>query len=128
MKPTHSIQHVLALSACAQQSNTPPFLAHHIRNPTSTSSALPNLPPHPPTSPRQAYPLDLVRTRLAAQTTESYYRGIGHALRTIVQDEGLRGLYRGLGPTLLQVCAAGEVCAAREGGLRACRVGGWVGV
>lgn len=50
-----------------------------------------------------AYPLDLVRTRLAAQTSRSYYHGIGHALRTIVQDEGARGLYRGLGPTLLQV-------------------------
>ncbi|EFN56052.1 hypothetical protein CHLNCDRAFT_35348 [Chlorella variabilis] len=50
-----------------------------------------------------AYPLDLVRTRLAAQTTRSYYTGIGHALRTIVADEGARGLYRGLGPTLLQV-------------------------
>ena len=50
----------------------------------------------------QAYPLDLVRTRLAAQTSSTYYRGIGGTLRTIVRDEGLAGLYRGLGPTLLQ--------------------------
>ena len=50
----------------------------------------------------QAYPLDLVRTRLAAQTTSSYYHGIGGTLRTIVRDEGLAGLYRGVGPTLLQ--------------------------
>ena len=51
----------------------------------------------------QAYPLDLVRTRLAAQTTSRYYHGIGSTLATIVRDEGLRGLYRGMGPTLLQV-------------------------
>lgn len=50
-----------------------------------------------------AYPLDLIRTRLAAQTTTRYYHGIGHAIRTIVQDEGAWGLYRGLGATLVQV-------------------------
>lgn len=50
-----------------------------------------------------AYPLDLVRTRLAAQTGQRYYRGVVHALRTIVADEGAVGLYRGLGATLLQV-------------------------
>ena len=42
----------------------------------------------------QAYPLDLVRTRLSAQTKTRYYQGIWHALRTIVKDEGVRGLYR----------------------------------
>ena len=51
----------------------------------------------------QAYPLDLVRTRLAAQTTSRYYKGIWHALSTIVKDEGVLGLYRGLGATLTQV-------------------------
>ena len=51
----------------------------------------------------QAYPLDLVRTRLAAQTTSHYYNGIWHALSTIVRDEGMLGLYRGLGATLTQV-------------------------
>ncbi|CAN1173907.1 Mitochondrial substrate carrier family protein B [Linum perenne] len=40
------------------------------------------------------YPLDLVRTRLAAQ-------GIGHALKTICKEEGVLGLYKGLGATLL---------------------------
>ena len=30
-----------------------------------------------------------------------YYRGIGHALQTIVQEEGILGLYKGLGATLL---------------------------
>ncbi|PIN09050.1 Mitochondrial solute carrier protein [Handroanthus impetiginosus] len=49
------------------------------------------------------YPLDLVRTRLAAQTNVSYYKGIWHALRTISKEEGLFGLYKGLGATLLGV-------------------------
>ncbi|XP_059628069.1 uncharacterized protein LOC132270884 [Cornus florida] len=49
------------------------------------------------------YPLDLVRTRLAAQTNVIYYRGIGHTLRTITREEGAFGLYKGLGATLLGV-------------------------
>jgi Mitochondrial carrier protein len=54
----------------------------------------------------QAYPLDLLRTRLAAQTTSSYYSGISGSLATIVRDEGFAGLYRGLGATLIQACKA----------------------
>ncbi|XP_057979087.1 uncharacterized protein LOC131165375 isoform X2 [Malania oleifera] len=49
------------------------------------------------------YPLDLVRTRLAAQTNVIYYRGIWHALHTICKEEGALGLYKGLGATLLGV-------------------------
>ncbi|KAK6929410.1 Mitochondrial substrate/solute carrier [Dillenia turbinata] len=49
------------------------------------------------------YPLDLVRTRLAAQRNVLYYRGISHALGTIVKEEGVMGLYRGLGATLMGV-------------------------
>ena len=45
------------------------------------------------------YPLDLVRTRLAAQTTVKHYDGLAHALYVIARDEGVRGLYRGLSPT-----------------------------
>lgn len=50
-----------------------------------------------------AYPLDLLRTRLAAQVSGAYYSGITSSLCTIVRDEGFVGLYRGLGATLLQV-------------------------
>ena len=72
--------------------------------PRSLSDPLPQRrSPCSPPPPPQAYPLDLVRTRLAAQTTRRYYRGIGHALATIVRDEGGLGLYRGLGATLIQV-------------------------
>ncbi|KAJ7547481.1 hypothetical protein O6H91_08G088000 [Diphasiastrum complanatum] len=49
------------------------------------------------------YPLDLVRTRLAAQTNVKYYNGIIHTLITISRDEGLKGIYRGMGTTLLGV-------------------------
>ncbi|XP_027336642.1 mitochondrial substrate carrier family protein B [Abrus precatorius] len=49
------------------------------------------------------YPLDLVRTRLAAQRSLMYYRGISHAFSTICKEEGFLGLYKGLGATLLGV-------------------------
>ncbi|GMH23062.1 hypothetical protein Nepgr_024905 [Nepenthes gracilis] len=49
------------------------------------------------------YPLDLVRTRLAAQRNAIYYKGICHALHTISVEEGIVGLYKGLGATLLGV-------------------------
>ncbi|KAK1651262.1 hypothetical protein QYE76_069067 [Lolium multiflorum] len=55
------------------------------------------------TAASMTYPLDLVRTRLAAQTNTAYYRGISHALFAICRDEGPRGLYKGLGATLLGV-------------------------
>jgi solute carrier family 25 phosphate transporter 23/24/25/41 len=50
-----------------------------------------------------AYPLDLIRTRLAAQSETILYDGITDAVRKITQEEGFFGLYRGLGATLLQV-------------------------
>ncbi|KAF5802360.1 putative mitochondrial carrier domain protein [Helianthus annuus] len=49
------------------------------------------------------YPLDLIRTRLAAQRSTIYYNGMWHALGTICRDEGVFGLYKGLGATLLGV-------------------------
>ncbi|KAL3826042.1 hypothetical protein ACJIZ3_022071 [Penstemon smallii] len=55
------------------------------------------------TSASVTYPLDLVRTRLAAQRSAIYYQGIRHALRTICKDEGFLGLYKGMGATLLGV-------------------------
>ncbi|XP_057441886.1 uncharacterized protein LOC130733679 [Lotus japonicus] len=55
------------------------------------------------TAATSTYPLDLVRTRLAAQTNFTYYRGIWHALQTIIKEEGILGLYKGLGTTLLTV-------------------------
>ena len=50
-----------------------------------------------------AYPLDLIRTRLAAQSEKLLYDGALDAVKKIVREEGAVGLYRGLGATLLQV-------------------------
>ncbi|MED6170749.1 hypothetical protein PIB30_034016 [Stylosanthes scabra] len=55
------------------------------------------------TASASTYPLDLVRTRLAAQTNTTYYSGIFQALQTISKEEGIFGLYKGLGTTLLTV-------------------------
>lgn len=51
-------------------------------------------------------PLDLVKTKLQAQGglrvegQTGYYNGLIGSLRMIWQEEGFRGLYRGLGPTI----------------------------
>lgn len=47
-------------------------------------------------------PLDVLKTRLQLQRTSHLRRGgIAGGLSSIVKEEGLKGLYRGLGPTLL---------------------------
>uniref|UniRef100_K3WLW9 Mitochondrial thiamine pyrophosphate carrier 1 n=1 Tax=Globisporangium ultimum (strain ATCC 200006 / CBS 805.95 / DAOM BR144) TaxID=431595 RepID=K3WLW9_GLOUD len=47
------------------------------------------------------YPIDLIRTRLATQlNSDIRYHGIRHAAQRIRAEEGLLGLYRGLGATL----------------------------
>ena len=49
------------------------------------------------------YPLDLLRTRLAAQQEPRVYRGLWHAAASVVRREGARRLYAGLSPALVQV-------------------------
>jgi len=49
-------------------------------------------------------PLDVVKTKLQAQRAtfgQADYLGISGTVRNIIQHDGLRGLYRGLGPTIL---------------------------
>ncbi|CUS21951.1 LAQU0S04e04588g1_1 [Lachancea quebecensis] len=50
-------------------------------------------------------PLDVAKTRLQAQGLRSglpnYYNGIAGTLKTIVRDEGVRGLYKGLVPIIM---------------------------
>lgn len=47
-------------------------------------------------------PLDVAKTRLQAQGNSStYYKGFLGTLRTIVRDESITGLYKGLGPIVL---------------------------
>ncbi|KAI9033778.1 mitochondrial carrier domain-containing protein [Phycomyces nitens] len=52
------------------------------------------------------YPLNVIRTRLQAQGTHAhphYYDSAWHAARVTYQKDGVRGFYKGLGPTLLKV-------------------------
>ena len=47
-------------------------------------------------------PLDVLKTRLQLQRTSHLQKGgIAGGLTSIVKEEGMKGLYRGLGPTLL---------------------------
>ncbi|CAJ1428004.1 unnamed protein product, partial [Effrenium voratum] len=46
------------------------------------------------------HPLDVIKTRLMAQTRREYYSGVPDAARKICRDEGARGLYRGIGVSL----------------------------
>ncbi|CAG8570498.1 1559_t:CDS:2 [Ambispora gerdemannii] len=49
------------------------------------------------------YPFDLLRTRFAAQGNSKKYKTVGQAIKRIYTDEGLRGFYRGVSPTVLQI-------------------------
>lgn len=46
-------------------------------------------------------PLDVVKTRLQAQGSRSRYQGFIGAFRTIFNEEGVRGLYRGVVPVMV---------------------------
>ena len=47
------------------------------------------------------YPLDLIRTRIA--TSNVTYNGIAHCIKSTIQNEGFRGLYKGL-PVSIITC------------------------
>ncbi|KAI0914712.1 mitochondrial dicarboxylate carrier protein [Ustulina deusta] len=49
------------------------------------------------------YPLDLLRTRFAAQGNDRVYTSLRRAVCEIRRDEGARGFYRGLSPGLAQI-------------------------
>jgi len=49
------------------------------------------------------YPLDLLRTRFAAQGTERVYASLLGSIRDIARDEGLRGFFRGVGAANVQI-------------------------
>ncbi|KAK3341444.1 mitochondrial carrier domain-containing protein [Lasiosphaeria hispida] len=49
------------------------------------------------------YPLDLLRTRFAAQGNDKVYTSLPRALRQIGREEGFRGFFRGLGPGIAQI-------------------------
>lgn len=49
------------------------------------------------------YPLDLLRTRFAAQGTEKIYSSLKSAIRDIAVNEGPRGFFQGLGAGVGQI-------------------------
>lgn len=49
------------------------------------------------------YPLDLLRTRFAAQGQERIYAGLWHSVRDIARQEGPKGFFRGLNAALGQI-------------------------
>eukprot|EP00123_Amoebidium_parasiticum_P021451 comp6743_c0_seq1/m.2520 comp6743_c0_seq1/g.2520 ORF comp6743_c0_seq1/g.2520 comp6743_c0_seq1/m.2520 type:complete len:318 (-) comp6743_c0_seq1:450-1403(-) len=49
------------------------------------------------------YPLDILRTRLAAQGEPRVYHNLRGAISHMYKHEGLVGFYKGLGPTVLQI-------------------------
>lgn len=49
------------------------------------------------------YPLDLLRTRFAAQGNERVYSSLRASVRDITRHEGMTGLFKGLGASLVQI-------------------------
>ena len=49
------------------------------------------------------HPLDVIRTRIIAQSEPKTYSSTPEAFRKIFRSEGIRGLFRGLMPTILQI-------------------------
>ncbi|TGJ85062.1 hypothetical protein E0Z10_g3676 [Xylaria hypoxylon] len=49
------------------------------------------------------YPLDLLRTRFAAQGNDRVYTSLRQAIGEIHRDEGIKGFFRGLSPGLAQI-------------------------
>ncbi|XLR10938.1 hypothetical protein S83_038876, partial [Arachis hypogaea] len=54
------------------------------------------------------YPMDMVRGRITVQTEKSpyQYRGMFHALTTVLREEGPRALYKGWLPLVIGVVAS----------------------
>ncbi|XXG93899.1 mitochondrial thiamine pyrophosphate transporter [Hypoxylon texense] len=68
------------------------------------------------TATASTYPLDLLRTRFAAQGNDRVYASLWRAVRDIRRDEGARGFFRGLTPALaLIVPSMGLFFAVYEG-------------
>ncbi|CAI2354227.1 unnamed protein product [Caenorhabditis sp. 36 PRJEB53466] len=66
------------------------------------------------------HPLDTVKVRLQTQSAANpVYRGTFHCFRTIVQKEGVHGLYKGMSSPLLSLSAINAIVFAVHG--TACR-------
>ena len=61
-------------------------------------------------------PTDVLKIRMQADTSGTLYRGLTHGFTTIVREEGLRGLYKGVNPTTQRaaIVAAVEIASYDE--------------
>jgi solute carrier family 25 (mitochondrial thiamine pyrophosphate transporter), member 19 len=64
------------------------------------------------------YPLDLLRTRFAAQGTEKIYASLRGSIRDIARDEGARGFFQGVGAANVQIVPYMGLFFASYEGLR----------
>lgn len=57
------------------------------------------------------YPLQVIRTRLQAQrfNSDTAYKGMSDVFRRTLQNEGLRGFYKGIFPNLLKVVPSASI-------------------
>jgi solute carrier family 25 S-adenosylmethionine transporter 26 len=53
-------------------------------------------------------PMDVVMTRLMTQSSTGQYKGLLDCLLTIVKDEGLTALFRGIGPRFMTLVLGPE--------------------
>ncbi|XP_054801402.1 S-adenosylmethionine carrier 1, chloroplastic/mitochondrial-like isoform X2 [Prosopis cineraria] len=54
-------------------------------------------------------PLDVVKTRLMVQGSQSHYKGISDCVRTIIKEEGTQALFKGMGPRILWIGIGGSI-------------------
>ena len=57
------------------------------------------------------FPLEVARKHMqaGAVTNRQVYKNVLHALASIVEEEGIKGLYRGLGPSCLKLVPAAGI-------------------
>jgi len=65
------------------------------------------------------YPLDLLRTRFAAQGSRKVYTSLMGAVADIQRDEGFKGFFRGIGPGVGQIIPFMGIFFVTHEGLRA---------
>jgi len=55
------------------------------------------------------FPMDTAKTRLQIQGTSVQYKGAFHTIRTVISEEGILALYKGLSPALLRQAVYGTI-------------------
>lgn len=89
------------MAPSSSSSATPQFPGAPTLIGSALSSALARIPAHP---------IDTVKARMQAQHgSQTTYRTLPQAISSIVKAEGIRGLYRGFGPTTLGSVPAGAL-------------------